>query len=60
MASAQSSSTANRFARDLMVQEVGYAMLRSLGVTSRGVQSVVLPRSWTYANFDKTNTRECV
>jgi DNA invertase Pin-like site-specific DNA recombinase len=25
--------TANRFARDLMVQEVGYAMLRSLGVT---------------------------
>ena len=24
---------ANRFARDLMVQEVGYAMLRSLGVT---------------------------
>src|ERR1017187_3773901 len=25
--------TANRFARDLMVQEVGYAMLRRLGVT---------------------------
>jgi hypothetical protein len=25
--------TANRFARDLMVQEVGYAMLRGLGVT---------------------------
>src|ERR1035438_8578818 len=25
--------TANRFARDLMVQEVGFAMLRSLGVT---------------------------
>src|ERR1700722_19745254 len=25
--------TANRFARDLMVQEVGYAMLRSLSVT---------------------------
>jgi DNA invertase Pin-like site-specific DNA recombinase len=25
--------TANRFARDLMVQEIGYAMLRSLGVT---------------------------
>jgi DNA invertase Pin-like site-specific DNA recombinase len=25
--------TANRFARDLMVQEVGYAMLRDLGVT---------------------------
>jgi len=25
--------TANRFARDLMVQEVGYATLRSLGVT---------------------------
>jgi DNA invertase Pin-like site-specific DNA recombinase len=25
--------TADRFARDLMVQEVGYAMLRSLGVT---------------------------
>ena len=25
--------TANRFARYLMVQEVGYAMLRSLGVT---------------------------
>jgi hypothetical protein len=34
MASARSSSRrANRFARDLMVQEVGYAMLRSLGVT---------------------------
>jgi len=25
--------TANRFARDLMVQEVGFAMLRDLGVT---------------------------
>jgi DNA invertase Pin-like site-specific DNA recombinase len=25
--------TANRFARDLMVQEVGFAMLRSLGIT---------------------------
>ena len=25
--------TANRFARDLMVQEVGFAMLRELGVT---------------------------
>ena len=25
--------TANRFARDLMVQEVGYAMLRDLGIT---------------------------
>ncbi len=25
--------TANRFARDLMVQEVGYAMLRGLGIT---------------------------
>jgi hypothetical protein len=24
--------TANRFARDLMVQEVGYAMLRSRGI----------------------------
>ena len=34
MASARSSSRrANRFARDLMVQEVGYAMLGSLGVT---------------------------
>ncbi len=25
--------TANRFARDLMVQEVGFAMLRDLGIT---------------------------
>jgi hypothetical protein len=25
--------TANRFARDLMVQEVGFAMLRGLGIT---------------------------
>ena len=25
--------TANRFARDLMVQEVGFAMLRELGIT---------------------------
>src|SRR5580704_12048113 len=25
--------TANRFARDLMVQEVGFAMLRNLGIT---------------------------
>jgi DNA invertase Pin-like site-specific DNA recombinase len=37
--------TANRFARDLMVQEVGYAMLRSLGVTLvAGGQPVILPR----------------
>lgn len=27
--------TANRFARDLMVQEVGFAMLRDLGVLRR-------------------------
>ena len=25
--------TANRFARDLMVQEIGFAMLRDLGIT---------------------------
>ena len=37
--------TANRFARDLMVQEVGYAMLGSLGVTLvAGGQPVILPR----------------
>jgi DNA invertase Pin-like site-specific DNA recombinase len=36
--------TANRFARDLMVQEVGFAMLRDLGVTL-----IVPPRSSTMA-----------
>jgi DNA invertase Pin-like site-specific DNA recombinase len=37
--------TANRFARDLMVQEVGYAMLRSPGRDAGcGGQPVILPR----------------
>jgi hypothetical protein len=36
--------TANRFARDLMVQEVGFAMLRDLGVTLIAADS---HRHWT-------------
>jgi DNA invertase Pin-like site-specific DNA recombinase len=42
--------TANRFARDLMVQEVGFAMLRNLGITLIAADS---PSSfWTTANVE--------
>lgn len=42
--------TANRFARDLMVEEVGYAMLRSLGVTL-----VAADRSSSFLNDGPTS-----
>jgi DNA invertase Pin-like site-specific DNA recombinase len=60
--------TANRFARDLMVQEVGYAMLRGLGVTlvaadSRHPSSMMDPTSnlirqilGAVSEFDKAMT----
>ena len=50
--------TANRFARDLMVQEVGFAMLRELGITLIAADSpVIVSRRWSNVEADPPDTR---
>jgi hypothetical protein len=52
--------TASRFARDLMVQEVGFAKLQARHRVGRSRQSVFVPRRHTHIEAHPTNTRRHV